>query len=228
MANNPYANKVQKADGTVIMDISSDTVTPSDVLNGVTFHDRSGAPQTGSLITHNVYDGLDSTSTSDALSAKQGKILNEAKANKVTSATNGNFAALDSNGNLTDSGYKYSDFAGTQSIEKAFEYTSTTETDTGIVVDGGNTMKRKRLYNSNLSMANGTFTKIGSIGSGQWVLDIRGFFRLNTAQTKCYFLGKYFSVRWDTDTGDIYVMQEWSSSTISCNATIMVDYFANT
>lgn len=33
------------------------------------------------------------------------------KADKVTSATNGNFAGLDSNGNLTDSGSKASDFA---------------------------------------------------------------------------------------------------------------------
>ena len=76
MAENSYVNKVQKADGTVIMDISGDTATPNDVLNGVTFHDRSGTPQTGAVITHNVYDGLDSTSTSDALSANQGKVLN--------------------------------------------------------------------------------------------------------------------------------------------------------
>ena len=75
MASNPYVNKVEFA-GQTIMDISNDTVTPSDVLDGVTFHDRSGAPQTGAVITHNVYDGLDSTSTSDALSANQGKVLN--------------------------------------------------------------------------------------------------------------------------------------------------------
>jgi hypothetical protein len=33
------------------------------------------------------------------------------KADKVASATNGNFAGLDANGNLTDSGSKASDFA---------------------------------------------------------------------------------------------------------------------
>ena len=76
MANNPYVNKVEYA-GKTIMDLTGDTVNPSSVLNGVTFHDRSGAPQTGSMITHNVYDGLDSTSADDALSAKQGKILND-------------------------------------------------------------------------------------------------------------------------------------------------------
>lgn len=41
------------------------------------------------------------------------------KADKVTSATNGNFAGLDSNGNLTDSGSKASDFATTAQGAKA-------------------------------------------------------------------------------------------------------------
>ena len=85
MASNPYVNKVQTADGSVIMDISSDTVTPGDVLNGVTFHDRSGATQQGSVITHNVYDDLDSTSPSDALSANQGRVLNSKIANSLVS-----------------------------------------------------------------------------------------------------------------------------------------------
>lgn len=35
----------------------------------------------------------------------------DGKANKVANATNGNFAALDANGDLTDSGKKASDFA---------------------------------------------------------------------------------------------------------------------
>lgn len=36
------------------------------------------------------------------------------KADKVSNATNGNFAALDSNGNLTDSGHKHSDYLTSQ------------------------------------------------------------------------------------------------------------------
>ena len=76
MAENPYVNKVEYA-GQTLMDLTGDTVTPSAVLNGVTFHDKSGAPQTGNVITHDVYDGLDSTSSSDALSANQGRVLNE-------------------------------------------------------------------------------------------------------------------------------------------------------
>lgn len=35
---------------TTLIDLTSDTVTPSDVANGVTFHDRSGTAQTGSYV----------------------------------------------------------------------------------------------------------------------------------------------------------------------------------
>lgn len=49
MANNPYVNKVQLADGTSLIDISSDTVTAADVSVGVTFHLGSGATGTGTL-----------------------------------------------------------------------------------------------------------------------------------------------------------------------------------
>ena len=73
---NPYNNEVI-FNGRTLMSLKEDTITPNKVLAGETFHDRSGAPQTGSLITHNVYDGLDSASTSDALSANQGRVLNE-------------------------------------------------------------------------------------------------------------------------------------------------------
>lgn len=48
MANNPYVNKVEFGNQT-IMDLTNDDVTSSDVLQGKSFHDRSGAPQTGTL-----------------------------------------------------------------------------------------------------------------------------------------------------------------------------------
>lgn len=74
--SNPYNNEIV-FNGQTLMSLKEDTVTPDKVLAGETFHDRSGAPQTGSLITHDVHDGLDSTSASDALSANQGRVLNE-------------------------------------------------------------------------------------------------------------------------------------------------------
>lgn len=49
MANNPYVNKVELADGTVLLDVSSDTVESGKVVYGYTAHDASGAVITGSI-----------------------------------------------------------------------------------------------------------------------------------------------------------------------------------
>lgn len=48
MASNPYPNKVEKADGTILMDISDTTATEEDVLNGKYFYKASGAKSQGS------------------------------------------------------------------------------------------------------------------------------------------------------------------------------------
>lgn len=50
---NAYVNKVNLADGTTLIDISSDTVTANDVSFGVTFHLKSGASGTGTLANGN-------------------------------------------------------------------------------------------------------------------------------------------------------------------------------
>ena len=74
MANNPYVNKVEFGNQ-VLLDLTGDTVTPGDVLQGVTFHTRDGASGVGTLIVHDVLDTLTSSSTDDALSANQGRVL---------------------------------------------------------------------------------------------------------------------------------------------------------
>ena len=43
-------NKIQKRDGTVLMDLTSDTVTPNSLVSGYTAHDRSGQPVVGSVV----------------------------------------------------------------------------------------------------------------------------------------------------------------------------------
>jgi hypothetical protein len=48
MANNPYVNKVALADGTTLIDLTGDTITAADLASGITAHDASGAPITGS------------------------------------------------------------------------------------------------------------------------------------------------------------------------------------
>ena len=60
MASNPYVNKVEFGND-VIMDLTSDTVSPGDVLLGETFHDRSGAPQSGTLDPYVVGDIAETT-----------------------------------------------------------------------------------------------------------------------------------------------------------------------
>lgn len=44
----PYPNKIVK-EGTVVIDLTTDTVTATHLESGYTAHDRSGAPITGSL-----------------------------------------------------------------------------------------------------------------------------------------------------------------------------------
>lgn len=60
---NQYKNKVIYG-GNVLMDISADTVTPDKLASGVTAHDKSGAPITGT----NTYDA--DTSDADAVAAE--------------------------------------------------------------------------------------------------------------------------------------------------------------
>ena len=49
MANNPYVNKVSLADGTTLIDLTSDTVVASVMLPGYTAHSATGAIITGSM-----------------------------------------------------------------------------------------------------------------------------------------------------------------------------------
>lgn len=44
---NTYNSKVVLSDGTVLMDLTGDTITAANLQSGVTAHDKSGAPITG-------------------------------------------------------------------------------------------------------------------------------------------------------------------------------------
>ena len=51
MANNPYVNKVELANGTTLIDISDTTAEAGDVLQGKYFYNASGAKVQGNAIT---------------------------------------------------------------------------------------------------------------------------------------------------------------------------------
>lgn len=112
-----------------------------------------------------------------------------------------------------------------EKLRKSVQYTSTTPIDTGIVVSDNNTLKRVRLYNTSLSMPNGSWVQVGTLASGAWVMAINGMFRLSTDSNKAFFIGQYFNVRWDINSGIIYVMQTYSSSTLTVSVNLSVDYF---
>ena len=60
---NEYINKVSLADGTTLIDLTSDTVMAADVRSGATFHLASGALATGTLSTSGVGLGTGQVTT---------------------------------------------------------------------------------------------------------------------------------------------------------------------
>lgn len=50
-------NKVQLSDGTVLIDLTSDSVAADKLLDGVTAHDKSGAAIVGNVSFATVYTG---------------------------------------------------------------------------------------------------------------------------------------------------------------------------
>lgn len=56
MASNPYPNKIS-AFGVVKLDLSADTITSDNLVSGITAHDASGAPITGTLVVQKYYTG---------------------------------------------------------------------------------------------------------------------------------------------------------------------------
>lgn len=85
------------------------------------------------------------------------------KADKVTSATNGNFAALDSNGNLTDSGHKHSDYL--TSHQDLSNYVQKSNT-TGLLKNDGSVDTNTYLTSAPVTSVNGQ-TGAVSIATGE-------------------------------------------------------------
>ena len=65
---------------------------------------RMDTLEANALVNSDVVDALDSNDATQVLSANQGRVLDETKADKAVPSANGNLAALDENGNLFDTG----------------------------------------------------------------------------------------------------------------------------
>ena len=66
---NTYNSKVVLSNGTVLMDLTADTVTASDLLEGVTAHGKDGAPITGTC-TYDADTSEDTAAVGEILAGK--------------------------------------------------------------------------------------------------------------------------------------------------------------
>lgn len=73
-------NKVALANGTVLIDLTSDTVTAGSVLAGVTAHDKSGAKITGTLFS-NFQDSMELT---DSITDSSGNAVTDSSGGRIT------------------------------------------------------------------------------------------------------------------------------------------------
>ena len=73
-------NKVALANGTVLIDLTSDTVTAGSVMAGVTAHDKSGAKITGTLFA-NFQDSMELT---DSITDSSGNAVIDSSGSRIT------------------------------------------------------------------------------------------------------------------------------------------------
>lgn len=115
----PYANaKTQYVSftdfGTAVGALPNDAVAIMNRYSATVIGSSSGVPLQSDNVGNLTPCTIDNTPTDNSANlVKSGgvKAALTGKTDKVSNATNGNFAGLDSNGNLTDSGSKASDFA---------------------------------------------------------------------------------------------------------------------
>ena len=88
---------------------SNVTLTPDASTKSVTISATGGGQSSGDMLASDYDPNYTVKNTTGGITGYVSGQISD-KADKVSSATSGNFAALDSNGNLTDSGHKHSDY----------------------------------------------------------------------------------------------------------------------
>ena len=111
---NQYVSKIVLSNGTVLVDLTADTVTAASMLSGTTAHDKSGAPITGSC-TYDSDTSDDTAAASEILATKtahaRGAMLTGTMTNRgaVTGTINSKSAYIIPQG--------YHDGSGTVSLD---------------------------------------------------------------------------------------------------------------
>ena len=117
---NEYVNKVVLSSGETLIDLSGDTADSAHVLKGSTFHDKSGAPKTGTC----TYDSDTSDDTVAAAEMLVGKTAH-ARGVKITGtmpnngAVSGSIATKDGQYTIPQGFHDGSGKVGIDSSEKA-------------------------------------------------------------------------------------------------------------
>lgn len=117
---NEYVNKVVLSSGETLIDLSGDTADAAHVLKGSTFHDKSGAPKTGTC-TYDSDTSEDTVAVSEILVGKTA----HARGVKITGtmpnngAVSGNIATKDGQYTVPQGFHDGSGKVGIASAEKA-------------------------------------------------------------------------------------------------------------
>ena len=117
---NEYVNKVVLSSGETLIDLSGDTADAAHVLKGSTFHDKSGAPKTGTC-TYDSDTSEDTVAVSEMLVGKTA----HARGTKITGtmpnngAVSGNIATKDGQYTVPQGFHDGSGKVGIANAEKA-------------------------------------------------------------------------------------------------------------
>jgi len=211
MANNLYVNKVQKADGTTIIDISDTTATASDVLNTKYLYLANGQKVQGSIASKSSLDLLASGATVTAPAGYYATDASKSVANGTATAPStisGSSASVSTGTNtitlsktvsvtpsITTAGYISSGTAGNSSVSLSASvttkaavtiYPSTSDQTiaSGTYLTGTQTIKGVTV--SGLSagnIASGVTVKIGDSADDDRVMSVTGTLAFQTIYT---------------------------------------------
>lgn len=159
-----------------ILATASASPTSGGATEAVYDTDISLNPSTNT-ITANIIGNAATASAAKSGSALETAI--NAKADKVTGATNGNFAALDANGNLVDSGHKHGDYKTKQTAKSDPTASGTGVTFIDTISQDANgditaTKKTVRTMSAATSSAAGSTGLVPAPGSGKQSSFLRG------------------------------------------------------